>query len=101
MGLDELGRPEMPSDRGEVETLLAFLEYQRATLAWKCRGLTDEQLRVSLPPTSMSLGGMLLHLARVEDYWFSETVAEGGPQQPWADMERSAEWRDAASRSGD
>jgi uncharacterized damage-inducible protein DinB len=82
--LDEYGRPEMPVAGDEVSTLLGFLDYQRATLEWKCRGLDDEQLRVTLPPTVMSLGGLLKHLARVEDYWFSEVVGEGGKQQPWA-----------------
>jgi Protein of unknown function (DUF664) len=56
---DEYGRPEPPSEAGEVATLLGFLDYQRATLEWKCRGLSDEQLRVTLPPSSMTLGGLL------------------------------------------
>jgi uncharacterized damage-inducible protein DinB len=98
---DEHGRPEGPTTGGEVEMLLGFLDYQRATFAWKCSGLSDEQLRASLPPTSMSLGGMLMHLARVEDHWFSDVVAEGGEQQPWAAMEWAAEWRDASARSGE
>ncbi len=36
--VDEYGRPEPPRDGGEVATLLGFLDYQRATLEWKCRG---------------------------------------------------------------
>jgi hypothetical protein len=59
--IDEQGRPEPPREDGEVATLLGFLDYQRATLAWKCRGLSDEQLRVTLPPSSMTLGGLLKH----------------------------------------
>ena len=43
--VDEYGRPEPPREGGEVATLLGFLDYQRATLEWKCRGLSDEQLR--------------------------------------------------------
>ena len=37
--LDEHGRPEPPIAAGEAATLLGFLDYQRATLAWKCAGL--------------------------------------------------------------
>jgi len=39
---DEYGRPEPPLVGNEVETLLGFLDYQRATLAWKCAGLDDD-----------------------------------------------------------
>ena len=55
--VDEYGRPEPPLAGDEVETLLGFLDYQRATLAWKCRGLSDDQLRVALPPSAMTLAG--------------------------------------------
>lgn len=91
----------MPLAGGEVETLLGFLDYQRATFAWKCRGLNDEQLRTALPPTPMTLGGLLKHLARVEDVWFSEVVAEGDRPEPWASKPWSAEWQDAVGESGE
>lgn len=99
--IDEYGRPEVPLSADEVKTLLGFLDYQRATLEWKCRGLTDEQLRAGLPSTAMTLGGMLMHLARVEDYWFAEVIAEGGKIEPWASMPWAAEWSIAKERSGD
>ena len=39
---------------------MAWLDYHRATLAWKCAGLTDEQLRErAVPPSSLSLLGLL------------------------------------------
>ena len=98
---DEFGRPEPRLDGTEVETLLGFLDYQRATLAWKCRGLTDDQLRSPLPPTDMTLGGLLEHMARVEDHWFSEVVQEAARSEPWASMAWAAEWRDAASHTGE
>ncbi|MDQ3106567.1 MAG: DinB family protein [Actinomycetota bacterium] len=98
---DEYGRPDTPLAGSEIDTLLGFLDYQRATMAWKCRGLSDEQLRVALPPTTMSLGGMLMHLARVEDNWFTETVGEAERTEPWAAMAWAAEWEDAAVESGD
>jgi len=98
---DEYGRPEPPLDGDEIETLLGFLDYQRATLEWKCRGLTDDKLCSPLPPTTMTLGGLLKHLARVEDYWFSEVVAEGEKPEPWVTMEWAAEWRNAATDTGE
>ena len=45
--LDEQGRPEPPLAGDETATLLGFLEYQRATLAWKCSGLDARGLRVT------------------------------------------------------
>jgi uncharacterized damage-inducible protein DinB len=103
--VDDYGRPEPPLEGNETATLLGFLDYQRATLAWKCRGLSDQQLRVALPPTSMTLGGMLKHMAWVEDYWFTEVVAGEPTPAPWAGPEgRSGldwEWRTAADAGGD
>ncbi len=68
--VDEHGRPEPPLAAGEVATLLGFLEYQRATLAWKCAGLGAEALNKQTAASAMTLGGMLKHLALVEDFWF-------------------------------
>ena len=99
--IDDYGRPEPPLAAGEIETLLGFLDYQRATLEWKCRGLTDEQLSVCLPPTTMSLGGMLKHLARVEDSWFGDVVAQRGTSEPWTTMPWADEWENAKVDSGD
>ncbi len=99
--IDDDGRPEPPLVGDEVQTLLGFLDYQRATLEWKCRGLTDKQLRSTLPPTTMTLGGLLKHLARVEDNWFSEVVAEGEKTEPWVTMEWAAEWQNATADTGE
>ena len=66
-------RDEPPYQAGEKQTLLAFLEYQRQTLDWKCEGLSAEQLaRRSMPPSELSLLGLLRHLADVEHGWFHE-----------------------------
>lgn len=99
--LDEQGRPDPPLTGSEVETLLGFLDFQRATLAWKCAGLDDEQLRTPHPPTAMTLGGLLLHLARVEDIWFGEVVAEAAPLEPWASTPWAQEWTTSAERTAD
>jgi uncharacterized damage-inducible protein DinB len=102
--VDEYGRPEPPPEGGEVATLLGFLDYQRATLEWKCRGLSDEQLRVARPPSPMTLDGLLKHMACVEDSWFTEVVAGEPAPEPWASVDFEADpewpWRSAASDSG-
>ena len=102
--VDEHGRPEPPLDGGEAATLLGFLDYQRATLAWKCGGLSDDQLRRRLHPSPMTLGGLLKHLARVEDSWFTEVVGEQPRPQPWAGADRASdedwEWASAATQTG-
>ncbi|MET8542251.1 DinB family protein [Kitasatospora sp. NPDC004799] len=67
--LDPRVDPPMTAD--EAATLTAFLDYHRETLALKCAGLTDDQLRLrSVPPSNLSLLGLVRHLAEVERYWF-------------------------------
>ena len=66
---DERVYPPLEAD--ERATLTAFLDYQRATLAFKCDGLTDDQLRErAVPPSSLSLLGLIRHMAEVERNWF-------------------------------
>ena len=55
--------------------LRTFLDYHRATLAMKCDGLTDEELRrQSMPPSSLSLLGLVRHMAEVERNWFRRVI---------------------------
>ncbi len=102
---DDHGRPEPPQHAGEVATLVGFLDYHRATLEWRCRGLTDEQLNATLHPTSMTLAGMLKHLALVEDDWLTANVGQLPMPQPWRSVEWSEDWdwdwHSAATDSGD
>jgi uncharacterized damage-inducible protein DinB len=82
-----------PTEAGERETLTAFLDFQRATLAVKCAGLTAEQLRIqAAQPSSLSLLGLVRHMAEVERNWF-RPVLEGAPMAaifaPGLDWERS------------
>ena len=72
----------LPDDRidpprlgGERETLRAYLDYHRATLAMKCQGLSDSQLRQrSMPPSTLTLLGLVRHLAEVERTWFRRVI---------------------------
>ena len=68
-------RTEVPRTGGERETLRAYLDWHRATLASKCDGLTDDQLRQrSMPPSSLSLLGLVRHMAEVERAWFRRVL---------------------------
>jgi uncharacterized damage-inducible protein DinB len=102
---DERGRAEAPRNGAEAATLLGFLDYQRETLWRKCRGLSDEQLRATLPPSPITLGGLLKHLACVEDSWFTEVVAGQPLPEPWVSVDFEADpdwtWHSAAADSGD
>jgi hypothetical protein len=62
--------------------LTGWLDYHRATLVWKCEGLTDDQLRQrSVPPSALSLLGLVRHMALNERAWFGERLA--GEDLPW------------------
>jgi uncharacterized damage-inducible protein DinB len=64
-------RVDPPYESDEKAMLLAFLDYHRATLTWKCENLTPEQLAArSMPPSTLSLLGIVRHLAEVERSWF-------------------------------
>ncbi|WP_425565222.1 DinB family protein [Saccharopolyspora taberi] len=55
--------------------LRSYLDFHRATLALKCEGLSDEQLRRrSMPPSALSLLGLVRHMAEVERTWFRRTI---------------------------
>ncbi len=54
-----------------------FLNRQRATLLYKCQGLTGEQLAErAVPPSDLSLLGLIRHMTRVERSWFRQQFAD-------------------------
>jgi uncharacterized damage-inducible protein DinB len=68
-------RPEPPLTGGERETLRGYLDFHRATLARKCLGLSEEELRLrSMPPSTLSLLGLVRHMAEVERSWFRRVI---------------------------
>jgi uncharacterized damage-inducible protein DinB len=97
--VDEQGRPEPPLAADETGTLLGFLDFQRATLAWKCAGVDDAGLRATVGVSTMTLGGMLKHLAYVEDHWTSRLHGRD-PHPPWDTVDWTADpdwdWHSAA-----
>ncbi|GAB3168014.1 DinB family protein [Streptomyces incanus] len=75
-----------PSFGSERDMLRAFLDYHRATLAMKCEGLTDEELRQqSMPPSTLSLLGLVRHMAEVERAWFRRVFEDNDAPMVWSD----------------
>jgi len=88
-----------PSFGGERETLRAFLDYHRATLAMKCEGLGDEELRQrSSPPSTLTLLGLVRHMAEVERAWFRRVFEDHDAPMVWSDQ--PADFQAAYDASG-
>ena len=61
---------------GERESLETWLDFHRTTLLYKCAGLTAEQPALRpIPPSTLSLLGLVRHLAEVERWWFRRLFA--------------------------
>src|SRR5262249_51834720 len=93
---------EPPVAGNETDTLLGALERQRGYLAWKCGNLDSAGLRATLGPSTMTLGGLLKHLALVEDDWFSVKLHGRDRCPPWntVDWDADPEW-DGHTAAGD
>ena len=94
---------EPPMAGTELDTLLGALERQRGYVAWKCGNLDSAGLRATLGPSAMTLGGLVKHLAGVEDDVFSVKLHGRDPHPPWDTVDWSAdpdwEWHSAAGDS--
>ncbi|MEV5356711.1 DinB family protein [Streptomyces sp. NPDC086081] len=85
----------MPATTADERTMLeGWLEFHRQTLAWKCEGLSDEQLRTaSAPPSELSLLGLVRHMADVERSWFRRVLAnEDAPPLYFSDDDLDGEF---------
>src|ERR671920_2085263 len=74
---------EPPTAGTEVEHLLGMLERLRATFRWKADGLDAAGLGHRLGVSTLTLGGLLKHLAFVEDYTFTVKLRGDPPGDPW------------------
>lgn len=94
---------EPPVAGNELDTLLGALERQRGYLAWKCGNLDSAGLRATLGPSAMTLGGLLKHLAAVEDDVLSVKLHGRDRHPPWDavnwDTDPDWEWHSAAEDS--
>jgi uncharacterized damage-inducible protein DinB len=105
-------RTEPPTRGSERDLLCGFLDFQRQTLEWKCSGLTPEQLKAAtVPPSPLTLLGLLRHMAGAEQYWF-QTVLLGRTapdvyevEDAWGDLDSQSveevvrRWKEACETS--
>ncbi len=91
---DGSGRTDPAFDLDERAMLSAYLDYHRATLVWKASGLTQAQLNHTIPSSELTIGGLVKHMALVEDSWFTERHAGLAEPEPWAgvDWEADRDW---------
>jgi len=84
---------------GERATLLAYLRDYRLTMEMKCAGLEPAQLaRRSVPPSTMSLLGLVRHMADVERHWFRRVMARADANPLyWSDDTPDADWLGAVA----
>ncbi|MET9576916.1 DinB family protein [Streptomyces massasporeus] len=91
---------EPPVAGGEAETLVGSLERQRRTFAWKAEGLDAAGLSARVGSSAVTLGGLLKHLALVEDQYLSVRLLGNAPAPPWDAVDWGAapdwEWNSAA-----
>jgi hypothetical protein len=117
MTLDERTIPPQVAD--ERTSLAAYLDLHRDTLALKCAGLTDAELRTrAVPPSILSLLGLVRHMTEVERGWFANRIAHrnlppvyysepDNPDGDFLDLDSAdvatvfAAWREACAESRD
>lgn len=92
---------EPPVAGDEQAAVIGELERVRSYLGWKCGGVDAAGLRTTLGPSAMTLGGLLKHLALVEDHHFAKLLFDRPPGPPWDAVDFEAdpdwEWTSAAS----
>ncbi len=97
-------RIDPPLAADEATMLRAWLDFHRDTLRWKASGLTQEQLAQPLAPSTMTLGGLVKHMALVESNWFEVVLVGEEKMMPpfdavdW-DADRDWDWHSAADDS--
>ena len=89
-------RPPEPVAGPEREQLEGWLDFHRATLLMKCAGLDDDALRRrAVPPSNLSLLGLLQHMALVESWWFDAILLDSDARTPFtSDVDPDAEFND-------
>jgi hypothetical protein len=84
-------RPDLPNAGPELQALTGFLDAQREAILRKTDGLTRDQLAQPLPPSALTLAGLVNHLALVEDTWFRVRFAGLDDDPLWADHDWDAD----------
>jgi uncharacterized damage-inducible protein DinB len=89
----------------EVDAVLSVLERNRRTFAWKTSGLDPAGMSATTAASTMTLGGLVKHMALVEADWLAVKLAGEGYGPPWEDVDFDAdpdfEWRTGAEDDPD
>jgi hypothetical protein len=98
--VEKIVRPQRRLTGSWLDVIAANLDYHRATFLWKCEGLSEAQLRQrSVPPSTLTLLGLMRHLQGAERYWFQRILAGTTPAfLPYQadDAADGDEWLEAA-----
>src|ERR1700722_4096658 len=100
MWMDQEADPRFANQdetEGERANVLEYVRLYRLTMEMKCADLDAGQLaRRSVPPSTMSLLGLIRHMADVERHWFRRVMAgEDAPPLYWTEGEADVEWTGA------
>ena len=95
---------EPPVAGEEIDAVFAALDRQRATFRWKAGDLDSAGLATTIGASTVTLGGLLKHLALVEDLYFQHKILDRPLPEPWAAIDWDTvaddwEWRTAADDS--
>jgi len=86
----------------ERSNYIGYLRHYRLTLQLKCDGLTPEQLAMrSVEPSTMSLLGMVRHLAEVERVWFRRVLSQQDAPRLWGPRRSDADWDEAVGEQSE
>lgn len=88
-----------PKHGSEKETLLAFLDNNRAVMVWKLDGLSEGDARRPMVRSGTNMLGLVKHLAWVERWWFEDNFAGREVDFPWSDDDPDADFRVEAEES--
>lgn len=103
MASDQVAVDDLPVAGDEAATMIGVLERSRRTFAWKTGGLSAAQLRATTAASTMTLGGLLKHLALVEADWFAVKLRGERLGDPWEsgdwDSRPDWDWASAAENS--
>jgi hypothetical protein len=89
---DELTPRPFSAAPDEVEALLGALQRNRRTFAWKTGGLDADAMRRTLAPSTVTLGGLVKHLALVEDHYFTHQLLGRDYPAVWAPLSDDDGW---------
>jgi len=85
--------PDVTAD--ERQSLEQFLDFHRAGVVSTLDGLTDAEASAQvLPATDLTVGGLVKHLAAIEDLWFSHKLLDVPSAEPWrsAPFDQDPDW---------